>query len=152
MEAFGAELFSGCVGGFEEAVGVEEEAVAGLDGVGGGFVGGEGEGGEHEAVFGDGDDLSVAEEEHGRVGCCGVAESGGGGVEIDVGGGDELALGIAVEDGVHTGEESGGVGGVGSLGSGGEFDHGGDERGGDPWPETSAMRRPACCGLVMRKS
>src|ERR1700733_12687584 len=131
MEAIGAELFSGCVGGFEEAVGVEEETVSGLDGVGRGFVGGEREGGKHESVFGDGDDFSVAEEEHGRVGGGGVAEGGSCGVEIDVGGGDELALGVSVEDGIHAGEERGRVGSVGSLGGGGEFDHGGDERCGD---------------------
>src|SRR5437660_6530 len=61
----------------------------------------------------------------------GVAESAGGGVEIDVGGGDELALSIAAEYGVHSGEEDCGVGGVGALGGCGEFDHGGDECGGD---------------------
>ena len=131
MEAVGAELFSGCVGGFEEAVGVEEEAVSGLKRVRGRFVGREGEGREHKAVFLDGKDFSGAEEEHGRVGGGGVTEGGGGGVEEDVGGGDELALGVAVEDGVHAGEERGGVGGVGALRGGCEFDHGGDERSGD---------------------
>ena len=131
MEAVGAELFSVLIRRFEEAVGVEQEAISGFDRVNGGFVRGEGEGSEHEAVFFDGDDLSGAQEKHGRVSCGGVAEGRGGGVEIDVGGGDELALGVAVEDGVHSGEERGGIGGVGSLGGGGEFDHGGDERGRD---------------------
>ena len=96
-----------------------------------GFVDGEGEGGEHEAVFFDGGDFAGAQEKHGRVSGGGVAEGGGGGVEVDVGGGDELALRVAVEDGVHAGEERGGVGCVGALRGGGEFDHGGDECGGD---------------------
>ena len=117
------------VGGFEEAVGVEDEAVAGLEGMGGGDVGGEGEGGEHEAVFFDGDDLSGAQQEHGWVSGGGVMESSGDHVEIHIGCGDELALGIAAEYCVHSGEECGGIGGVGSLGGGGEFDHGGDQRG-----------------------
>src|ERR1700733_15337552 len=104
MEAIGAELFSGCVGGFEEAVGVEEGAGSGLGGGGRG---------------------SVAEEEHGRVGGGGVAEGGSCGVEIDVGGGDERALGVSVEDGIHAGEERGRVGRGGSPGGGGAVGHGG---------------------------
>src|SRR4051812_2188093 len=59
----------------------------------------------------------------------GVAESAGGGVEIDVGGGDELFLGVAVQDGVHAGKQGCGVGCVGALRGGGEFDHRSDQRG-----------------------
>src|ERR1700750_2839406 len=60
----------------------------------------------------------------------GVSEGARCGVEIDVGGGDKLLLGVAVEDGVHAGEEGCGVGCVGALRGGREFDHGGDQRGG----------------------
>src|SRR3954467_9899703 len=61
--------------------------------------------------------------------CGGVAESGGGGVDIDVSGGNELFLRVAVQDGVHSGEQDCGVGCVGALRGGSEFDHGGDQRG-----------------------
>ena len=90
--------------------------------------------------------------QHGRVRGGGVAESGGGGVEVDVGGGDELTLRVAVEDGVHSGEECGGVGGVGALGGGGEFDHGGDEGGGDAMAGDVGDEQAGLLGLVRRKS
>jgi hypothetical protein len=51
-EAIGSELFAGCVCGFEDAVGVEDETIAGLKRVLDGGVGGEGKGCEHETVFG----------------------------------------------------------------------------------------------------
>ena len=78
-----------------------------------------------------GDYVSGAQEEQRRMSGGGVTEGGGGGVEMDVGRGDELALGVAVENGVHSVEELCGVGCVGTLRGGGEFDHGGDECGGD---------------------
>ncbi len=48
-------------------------------------------------------DLSGAQQHHGRMGGGGVSQGGGCGIEIDVGGGDELLLRVAAEDGVHTG-------------------------------------------------
>ena len=51
-ETIGSELFAVCVCGFEDAVGVEDETIAGLERGLDGYVGGEGKGCEHEAVPG----------------------------------------------------------------------------------------------------
>ena len=93
LKRWAPNSFAVGVCGFEDAVGVEDEAIAGFERAHGGGVGGEGEGGEHEAVLFKLDDLAGAEQEQGWMTGGGVSQGGGGGVEIDVGCGDETGFG-----------------------------------------------------------
>lgn len=131
VEALAAEFLLMDICGLEQAVSVENEAVAGPYGMTDSGVRGETESGKHQAVLADFDDLAVPEKEHGRMRCARVAEFLRGRVEVNVGCGDKLAVCIATKNSVHTVEKAGWVVGVSAMGSGSELNHRCDERGRD---------------------
>ncbi len=126
--------FGAVVEGFDEAVGVEEDAVGGLEGDGGGifvgeiFAGEEGQAGVKEEGLGGAimvaDGVRVAGGGHGEAARGGVEEGGQGGDEASTEKGvAEFAIDVVEEGG-------GGIGGGGEAEEG-VFEHGGGECGGD---------------------
>ena len=78
------------VGCFDEAIGIEKQAIARLKRKRNAGVGGEGEGSEDQAVLFDREHLSGAQEKHRWVACGGVAQAGGINIEMNIGSGDKL--------------------------------------------------------------
>src|ERR1700722_19623772 len=118
------------VGCFDEAIGIEKQAIARLKRKRNAGVGGEGEGSEDQAVLFDREHLSGAQEKHRWVACGGVAQAGGINIEMNIGSGDKLVLCVAAESLVHPGEKRGGIGGISPLWGGGGLAHGCEGGGG----------------------
>ena len=127
LQAGLAEFLLMLVIGFNDAVRIEDEAVAGLKWMFQGGEGGRGKSRQDEAVFDDFSDGSVAQEEHRRVAGGGVVEETRRSVQVDVSGGNELVLCVATECIVHASEKGCWVGCFGAQRGGGYLDHGGNE-------------------------
>src|ERR1700733_6667216 len=115
------------VGCFDEAIGIEKQAIARFKRKRNAGVGGEGEGSEDQAVLFDGEHLSGAQEKHGWVAGGSVSQACGINIEMKISRDDELVLLFAAESLVHPGEKRGGICGIYTLRGGGELDHGCDE-------------------------
>ena len=96
-----AEEISVGVAGFDEAIGVEQEAISWLERERDFGVGCELGGGQQEAVFRDFGYGAVAEHEHGGMSGSGITERAGFSVEMHAGSGDILPLCIATKGCIH---------------------------------------------------
>ena len=119
------------VGGLDEAVGVEQEAITGfqkMDRVG---DCGKVEGPEDQTVLDDFEHSSAAQQKHELMPRRRISQFPRTRVEVKVGRGYELALRVAAKKGVHSWQKSGGIGSVRALSRNRYFHYGGDERGSD---------------------
>src|SRR5271165_2943545 len=127
-----AELFRFGVGGFRQAVGVEQEAIAGMQREFQRRIHGFGKHPEEQAILFDGADVTArtAAEEKRWVPRAGVAHDFAVEIGVEISGGDKVLFKLSAQRFIQAGQDAFGMPGVRFLSGESDLEHGSDDGGG----------------------